>query len=73
MHKLIPANGRSVEDFTGQSVSGDFGEALGAATTKARLTLGAESIDWRLVHLSGTTTAARTTLTATIKAKSSAD
>ncbi len=71
MHKLMPANGRSVEDFTGSSVKGDLAEALEAATTKARLTLGAESIDWKLVELSGTTTATRSTVIATIKANAS--
>lgn len=71
MYRLIAANGRSIEDFTGTSVTGDLAEALEAATTKARLTLGAESIDWKLVGFTGTTTAARTTILATIKAKAS--
>lgn len=71
MHKLMPANGRSVEDFTGKSVKGDLAEALEAATTKARLTLGAESIDWKLLHFSGTTNEKTTTVIATIKAKAS--
>jgi hypothetical protein len=72
MHKLLPANGRSIEDFTGQSVKGDIAEALANATTKARLTLAAEAIEWKLLHLSGTTTATNTTVVATIKAKTSA-
>jgi len=65
----MPANGRSVEDFTGQSVTGDVAEALANAANKARLTLAAESIEWKLLNLSGTTTARGTTVVATIKAK----
>ncbi len=69
MHRLVPANGRSIEDFTGQSVKGDIAEALANATDKARRTLAAEAIEWKLLHLSGTTTARSTTVVATIKAK----
>lgn len=72
MYKLLPANGRSIEDFTGQSVTGDIAEALVNATTKARLTLAAEAIEWNLLHISGTTTAECTTVVATIKAKATA-
>ncbi len=72
MYKLLPANGRSIEDFTGQSVTGDIAEALVNATTKARLTLAAEAIEWNLLHISGTTTAESTTVVATIKAKATA-
>ena len=69
MYKTLPANGRSIEDFTGQSVKGDVAEALANATTKARLTLAAESIEWKLLNFTGTTTATGTTVVATIKAK----
>lgn len=69
MHRLMPANGRSIEDFTGQSVTGDISEALRNAANKARLTLAADSIDWKVLHLGGTTTAAGSTVIATIKAK----
>lgn len=69
MYKLMAANGRSIEDFTGQSVTGDIAEALTNATTKARLTLATEAIEWKLLHLSGTSTAAQTTVVATIRAK----
>ncbi len=69
MHRTIPANGRSVEDFSGQSETGDFSEALRNATHKARLTLAADSIEWRLLHVGGVATAASTTVVATIKAK----
>ncbi len=69
MHRLMPANGRSVEDFTGQSVTGDVAEALANAANKARLTLAAEAIEWKLLNLSGTTTAAGSSVVATIRAK----
>lgn len=69
MNRILPANGRSIEDFTGQSARGDSAEALANATAKARLTLGAEAIEWKLINFSGTTTAAGTTVVATIKAK----
>ena len=72
MYKLLPANGRSIEDFTGQSVKGDIAEALANATDKARRTLAAETIEWKLLHLNGTTTAKNTTVVATIKAKATA-
>lgn len=71
MHRLLPANGRSIEDFTGQSARGDIAEAVANAADKARRTLAAEAIDWRLLHLSGTTTAGGTVVVATIKAKAS--
>ena len=72
MYRTLPANGRSIEDFTGQSVKGDIAEALASAASKARLTLGAEKIEWKLLNLSGTSTATSTTITATIKAKATA-
>ncbi len=69
MYKTLPANGRSIEDFTGQSVTGDIAEALANATSKARLTLASDAIEWKLINFSGTTTATGSTVVATIKAK----
>lgn len=58
-----------MEDFVGESTDGDLGEALSNAVAKARLTLGAQSIDWRLISLTGRSNAVRSTVVAAIKAK----
>lgn len=70
MYRTMSANGRSVEDFVGESTEGDLGEALSNAVAKARLTLDAPSIDWHLVSLSGRSTAKQSSVVAVIKAKS---
>ncbi len=50
-------------------MKGDIAAAPANATDKARRTLAAEVVEWKLLHLSGTTTAKSTTVVVTIKAK----
>ncbi len=73
MNSILPANGRSIEDFSGKSLKGDIGEAMHNAVAKARKTLASETIEWQLLSLSGTASATSSTVVAKIKAKMAHD
>ncbi len=70
MNTTLQPGGRSIEEFLGQSKTGDFNHALSEAIKEAKLTLHSDTIRWQLLYLSGTTTpAGPDRLAVTIKAK----
>lgn len=70
MNTTLQRGGRSIEEFLGQSQTGDFNGALGEAIREAKLTLGSDTIRWQLLYLSGVTTPSGPgALAVTIKAK----
>ncbi len=70
MNTILQPGGRTIEEFIGRSETGDFNEALRAAVKEAKLTLGTDSIRWKVDTLSGITQAAASdSVVVTIKAK----
>ena len=70
MNTILQPGGRTIEEFIGRSEAGDFNEALRAAVKEAKLTLGTDSIRWKVDTLSGVTHAAASdSIVVTIKAK----
>lgn len=73
MNTILQPGGRCVEEFIGRSDGGNFNEALREAIKQARLTLGSDSIRWKMLHFSGITAPTSESIVVTIKAKVSDD